>query len=322
MPRVIACRTAKPSNAKAMSRLAASSAETARRARSGRNGAGDRGRRAAPALDGGKRIAGRSGHGRLSRPEIFTMRAGEPEVEHAGKRGRARRLPAEPPATSTSMRSGSASFGRIALVGLAQSRPARGCAWSVPKLGQRDGDHQRAEAAAHRTSRPTGYHSSAPPPPLVGRAREQGQDSRATRRPNAITGTAKKNTPERSATDRRGDGRGDQPGPMAPAERGDQDRQRREIEQEDCGDRSGDDGCKQQRARPRPRPSPTQNDLYHPSCPASSAVRDGSTSVPTIGERDDGRRRSVVGRSCVVPGGGSSSVSGSRRAAGRGSARA
>ena len=65
------------------------------------------------------------------------------------------------------------------------------------------------------------------------------------------------------ACDQRGGrGRGDQPGHVAPAERGDHDRQRREIEQKDRRKRSRNDGSKQERRR-RASSQSDQDDLDH-----------------------------------------------------------
>ena len=61
---------------------------------------------------------------------------------------------------------------------------------------------------------------------------------------------------------RGGRGRGDQPGHVAPAERGDHDRQRREIEQKDRRKRSRNDGGKQERRR-RASSQSDQDDLDH-----------------------------------------------------------
>src|SRR5262249_16696130 len=73
IPRVIACKTAKASIAKAMSRLAANApARTPRR--SGKNEPAMAAARN-PEVDAGNVKAAKSGHGRLSRPEIFTTRA-------------------------------------------------------------------------------------------------------------------------------------------------------------------------------------------------------------------------------------------------------
>jgi hypothetical protein len=55
---------------------------------------------------------------------------------------------------------------------------------------------------------------------------------------------------------------GHQARPMAPAERGDQERQRRQIEEERRQDRSGSDRCKQQRRR-RACSNSNENDLHH-----------------------------------------------------------
>src|SRR5215831_15223867 len=73
IPRVIACKTAKPSIAKAMNRLAANAPESTPK----RSGKKDPTMAAAsrPELDVGRFKADKSGHGRLSRPEIFTIRA-------------------------------------------------------------------------------------------------------------------------------------------------------------------------------------------------------------------------------------------------------
>jgi hypothetical protein len=73
IPRVIACKTAKPSNAKAMSRLAANAPARMPR-RSGRKEPAMAAARKT-GVDVGKVQAAKSGHGRLSRPEIFTTRA-------------------------------------------------------------------------------------------------------------------------------------------------------------------------------------------------------------------------------------------------------
>ena len=73
MPRVSACSTAKPSIAKAINRLAAN-APSSTPTRSGRKDPAIAAARN-PALDAGRVKAVRSGHGRLSRAEIFTTRA-------------------------------------------------------------------------------------------------------------------------------------------------------------------------------------------------------------------------------------------------------
>ena len=67
--------------AKTMSRLAANAPDRMPM-RSGRNEPSDRGRKQ-PEADAGSVNAGRSGHGRVRRPEIFTMRRGEPEIEQS-----------------------------------------------------------------------------------------------------------------------------------------------------------------------------------------------------------------------------------------------
>src|SRR4029078_1475987 len=72
-PRVIACSTAKPRMAKAMSRLAANTPASTP-GRSGRKEPAIADASSAE-LDGGKVKAARSGHGRFRRPEIFTARA-------------------------------------------------------------------------------------------------------------------------------------------------------------------------------------------------------------------------------------------------------
>src|SRR3982074_1469441 len=73
IPRVTACRTAKPRIAKAMSRLAANTPDS-RPGRSGRNEPAIAAASSAE-LDAGNAKVARSGHGRFSRPEIFTTRA-------------------------------------------------------------------------------------------------------------------------------------------------------------------------------------------------------------------------------------------------------
>ena len=200
------------------------------------------------------------------------------------------------------------------------AEPAWKLSSSVPKFGIAAATTSVPMIAAHSTSRPTGYHSTRRRRRWSRPAARAAPDSRATRPAGrSRPGTAmKKTAAESDGKPPRSQRRGDQPGQMAPAERGDQDRQRREIEQQDR--RRASRTRPTRTAAPPPRRLQVRSDTICiiASCPASSAVRGGSTSAPTIGRRQIALRpRHRHRRSESSP-----SVSGSRKAASRGSARA
>ena len=100
--------------------------------------------------------------------------------------------------------------------------------------------------------------------------------------------------------------------------RGDQDRQRREIEQQHRQRRAGRDRREQQRRR-RARANPIRTICIIRAVPLLRAVRGGSMSAPTIGPR------TIPATSIISPRRRDQAMcrlTGSRRAAGRGSARA
>ena len=139
---------------------------------------------------------------------------------------------------------------RIVTPGTAGRRPALGFTRSicVQRIAQavRGSFRRRAEMgmaiatisppsrAAQTTSRPGGYHSSGRRA-VAGRPRQHGEISRATRpAAPAPARKTKKNMRAEGEAERSGAGeRRDQGRPMAPAEPGDHDRQRRQIEQRD-----------------------------------------------------------------------------------------
>ena len=208
-----------------------------------------------PALNGGNVNAGRSGHGRLRRPEIFTMRAASQRlntlvrVENTAAAGGTA-------TTSTSIRDWSF---RDVLVGLAQSRLQT--LLVSAEIGNGGGDHQRADDRRPQDEPADRVPLQRAAAAVGRRSREQGQVAE----PPGAEGDHGHRKEEYAGEDcdhRRGEGRGDQPGNVTPAERSDHYRQRRQIEQENCGDRSGDDGCEQQR-RGRASAQSDQYDLYH-----------------------------------------------------------
>ena len=177
--------------------------------------------------------------------------------------------------------------------------------------------------AAQNTRWPTGYHSS-PSGVARGRPRQQREIAEPPRRqPDADQEGDEEEPAEHGGEAGRCDDRRDQRRPMAPAHRRDQDRQRREIEQRHRKRRAGRNRREQQRGR-RSRADANEEQLHHRAVPLLRAVRDGSKSdrsAPTIGPRDDPGDLDFVHFNSPPPAE-EFCLSGSRRAAGPGSARA
>jgi hypothetical protein len=220
-----------------MSRLAANTPDSTP-ARSGRNEPAIAAASSAE-LDGGSAKAARSGHGRFRRPD-------------RGKDGGSGR-------NRNDQHIDQRLIAQNALVGLAQSGLE---AFLVhAEIGDGGGndqgpDHRRPqhqptdripfEHVAATVRRRSREHRQIAEPPSSERDHGHGDEEDAGE----------------DSDDRGSRGRRDQPSQVAPAERGDHDRQRREIEEEDRRERSRDDGSKQERRR-RASSKSDQDDLDH-----------------------------------------------------------